>query len=176
MTNTQIEYMYRDASNYKQSDSLIFAGNNTDEQRATILGALDADRFIPEQVGLEDLGERFGGSYDDDSPWHELVGIELTEAEPSVPGEESIADFAQRFVGITWKPWEYGDPMPVGTNDFATITVVVRGSVPQFGYDITDAVALMTDDDTMFVTIESGVTPNAIQLGADYSSWGNAND
>jgi hypothetical protein len=172
MTNTQINYFYRDAGNYKEFGLAIFAGEITDEQRSVITLALDGGRFIPEQVELANLCENFGGRYDDDTPWHELEGIELTEAEPL--GDETIDEFARRFVGITWKPWDYGDNNPVGTDTFATITVVVRGSVPQFGYDITDAVALMTDDDTMFVTIESGVTPNAIRLGAEYSSRGEA--
>jgi hypothetical protein len=176
--NTQIEYMYRDNSNYKQHDHVIFTGEITDEQRATILGALDGDRFIAEQVGLENLGERFGGSYEDDGPWHELEEITLTEEEAnsgSQGDEENIDDFVQRFVDIKWEPWRYGDNNPVGTDTFATITVVIRGSVPPAGYDLTEAVALMTDDETMFVSIESGVTPNAIALGAEYGSWGDAN-
>jgi hypothetical protein len=172
--NTQINYFYRDAGNYKQFGLAIFTGEIADEQRATILGALESDRFIPEQVELANLCENFGGSYDDDTPWHELEDIELTEAEPS-GDEENIDDFVQRFVDIKWEPWRYGDNNPVGTDIFATITVVVRGSVPQFGYDLTDAVALMTNDDTMFVSIESGVTPNAIALGAEYGSWGDTN-
>ncbi len=100
--NTRVNYLYRDAANYKQWHSVVLAGELTDAQRALITGALDdGDYFIAEQVGLPNLRERWRSHYDDiDHVWHELTSIDTVDDPPTVT--ETAATFAARFAGITW--------------------------------------------------------------------------
>jgi hypothetical protein len=103
MTNTALEYMYRDASNYKTGERVIFAGAITDEQRATIAAGLkDGSYLIAEQVDLSNLRETWETHFEDDHVWHELDmdDISLTEEDPTE--HQTIADFAARFEGIAW--------------------------------------------------------------------------
>lgn len=83
MTNTIIEYMYRDASNYKQYHSVVIEGELT---WAEIEPYLDkGEYFIPGQVGLPELQWRFPSfPSEDDHVWHELheEGITFTDVQP----------------------------------------------------------------------------------------------
>ncbi len=105
--NTKIVYMYRDASNYKQYDAVVFEGEITDAERAVLkanMHQLDhyecyTGTFLPEQVGLPSLLEEWDNAYDDDHPWHEMQEVELT-SQPAF--EESIHEFVARFNGIEW--------------------------------------------------------------------------
>ena len=78
--NTLIEYMYRDANNYKQHERLIVVGKVDID---AFNKALDNEGgFIPSQIGLEDLQERFADiSQDSDHVWHEPIEITHTERE-----------------------------------------------------------------------------------------------
>ena len=53
------EYLYRDASNYKQFNAIRLTGTVSDETLKRLRDSLDGDWFIPEQVGLEALQFRF---------------------------------------------------------------------------------------------------------------------
>lgn len=56
--NTQIEYLYRDADNYKNWNHVIVTGTLTDAQIEEIISCCDCNEyFIPSQVGLPE--ERF---------------------------------------------------------------------------------------------------------------------
>lgn len=101
--NTTVTYMYRDASNYKQSATAVFAGQITALERATIMAALEPDvHFIPGQVELANLQERFGDWTDDDHPWHELVDIAVDRSPVTENG--TIHEWAARFAAIIWEP------------------------------------------------------------------------
>lgn len=100
--NTRLNYMYRDASNYKQHGEAVFEGEISDKEFKTIMGALyDGEWFIASQVGLEDLQLQVPRSYydEDDHVWSEFVGFEKTYA-PADSGP--ISEFAARFVDIDW--------------------------------------------------------------------------
>lgn len=108
--NTAIDYMYRDASNYKLHHRRVFPGEITAAERDAIGAYLDDDVcFIPVQLGWEHLGDDSGWNFpsEDDHPWHELTWIEPTEAQPTEaqPTEyESIHEFVARFCAITkWR-------------------------------------------------------------------------
>lgn len=96
--NTELRYMYRDASNYKAYASTVFEGEITEEQKAAFAERLfGGDSFIPSQVGLSEAD--FGGSYPDDGPWHEFLEWHLTEQDA---WEGPIADFIALVVGTEW--------------------------------------------------------------------------
>lgn len=70
--NTRINYLYRDADNYKMPNSCIVAGKITPEQIDTIISTLDdGEYFIPRLVGLP---EKKFDTYDpqSDHPFFEL--------------------------------------------------------------------------------------------------------
>ena len=85
--NTQIRYLYRDASNYKVENECVVTGTFTPEQITQIMDCCDlGEYFIPTQVGLPE--QRFD-RYDpeDDHCWFELSedGFEDT-AKPATVG------------------------------------------------------------------------------------------
>lgn len=96
--NTQIRYLYRDASNYKVENECVVAGTFTQEKIAQILDCCDlGEYFIPTQVGLPE--QRFD-RYDpeEDHCWFELSedGFEET-AKPATVGisaEQLVENFA----------------------------------------------------------------------------------
>lgn len=105
--NTQISYMYRDGSNYKQHADVVIAGTLTDEQKKDIIDALDdSEHFIPSQVGLQDLQSRMiGFPSGDDHVWHELQAEDITETEKETTGDHSFSHvrlLAAKFKGIIW--------------------------------------------------------------------------
>ena len=58
--NTLIEYMYRDASNYKKTNVAVLKGRISLGQIGLIESSLnDGEFFIPGQVGLQDLQGEF---------------------------------------------------------------------------------------------------------------------
>lgn len=81
--NTSIEYLYRDASNYKVFQSAVVKGAITEEQEDRILQSLNEETyFIPHLVGLPE--KRFETWTNDDHEWFEFEGVELTEADATV--------------------------------------------------------------------------------------------
>lgn len=106
--NTRVVYMYRDGSNYKQYDTVVFDGEITAVELAVLVAnTLQTDdyesytgSFLPEQVGLSHLVELWGNAYEDDHPWHEMQEVELTPWQATT--ERSIHDFVAQFDGIVW--------------------------------------------------------------------------
>ena len=96
--NTQIRYLYRDASNYKVENECVVTGTFTPEQIAQIMDCCDlGEYFIPTQVGLPE--QRFD-RYDpeDDHCWFELSedGFEET-AKPAtveISAQQLVESFA----------------------------------------------------------------------------------
>jgi len=101
-TNTKVNYLYRDASNYKAHNECVIRGVLTKEQQSAILGCLhEGEYFIPSQVGLpEHRFEDQDGITEDDHCWFELneFGFEATQEAPTVgfTAEELVAAFQQR--------------------------------------------------------------------------------
>lgn len=95
--NTKIEYLYRDADNYKVRNECVIEGTLTQEQKQQILDCrFDGEWFIPHMVGLPE--ERFG-DWDEqsDHPYFELYyhSFEETYLSPTVPvkAEDLVAAF-----------------------------------------------------------------------------------
>ena len=96
--NTQIRYLYRDASNYKVENECVVHGTFTPEQIAQIMDCCDlGEYFIPTQVGLPE--QRFD-RYDpeEDHCWFELAEDRFEEtAKPATVGisaQQLIENFA----------------------------------------------------------------------------------
>lgn len=96
--NTRVEYLYRDACNYKAWQEVIFAGEITEEDKQKIANSLeDETYFIPEQVHLP-LYMPWPVT-EDDHCFCELypdLAFELTDKEPTHEGR-TIHDLAQDF-------------------------------------------------------------------------------
>ena len=83
--NTKIEYLYRDASNYKVYNECVINGIVTAKQREEIVDCLsEGEYFIPSQVGLSE--KRFDDWTEDDHPWFELYDCDfhITKEVPTV--------------------------------------------------------------------------------------------
>lgn len=93
MVNTQFDYLYRDAYNYKKSQSVILRGAMSENDMHAIMEKLDDGTFIAEQVGLP--VERFEKWTIDDHPFVEFVSIENTDSAPTL--EMSAAELADNF-------------------------------------------------------------------------------
>ena len=96
--NTQIRYLYRDASNYKAENECVVHGTFTPGQIAQIMDCCDlGEYFIPTQVGLPE--QRFG-RYDpeEDHCWFELAedGFEETTkpATVGISAQQLVENFA----------------------------------------------------------------------------------
>lgn len=85
--NIRFCYLYRDASNYKQSGEAVFA-NRAFLTLAEIEGRLrtclkDGAFFIAGQVHIEE--RFFDALHEDDHPWHEFERVEITSDAPFDP-------------------------------------------------------------------------------------------
>lgn len=103
--NTRINYLYRDADNYKAHNECVVRGEITSEQKAVIISCLDeGEFFIPRLVGMP---ERKFDTYDptSDHPWMELRedGFENTKEEPTV--DVTVEEIVERFVQCRDSNW-----------------------------------------------------------------------
>lgn len=95
--NTKINYLYRDASNYKVRNSCVINGVLSKDQMKTILSCLhEGEYFIPSLVGLPEV--KFD-EYDpeDDHEWFELsefsFEISRARADISLTTQDLVAAF-----------------------------------------------------------------------------------
>lgn len=98
MKNTRINYLYRDADNYKVHNECVITGEITQEQIDTIISTLeDGEYFIPHLVGLP---EKKFDTYDPqaDHPFFELNEncFELTDFAATL--ELTVAELVEAFV------------------------------------------------------------------------------
>ncbi len=96
--NTKIEYLYRDACNYKAWQEVILAGEITEEDKQKITDSLECvTDFIPEQVGLQ-VFRPWGKITEDDTCYCELepdTAFTLTDEAPT--DDRTIHELAQDF-------------------------------------------------------------------------------
>lgn len=55
--------------------------------------------------------------------------------------------------------------------EFTTLTLVVRGEAPAGDLDHSAIMAMLGQDEIMFVSVEDGITSHARALGAEPSMW-----
>ena len=92
LPNTRINYLYRDADNWKTRESVVVSGQV--QFKDIKLYLREKEYFIPEQVGLDSLN---GYDVINDHSWHEILAVEPTDDKPTIEltAEELIAKFKQ---------------------------------------------------------------------------------
>lgn len=108
--NTRINYLYRDASNYKKHNEVIIPGTFTEEQIHTIIDCLQGgEYFIPSEVNLPEI--RFEDRTEADHPWFELDEDGFEETEAKVTCHISPEDLVKLFLEKK-KEWQDEFYMP----------------------------------------------------------------
>lgn len=100
MANTRIEYLYRDASNYKTHNEVIVEGTLTKSQIQNIIKTLDeGEFFLPAQVGFP---EERSSDWDEqvDHPWFELHASDFSETNDSPTSNVKAAELEARFQAL----------------------------------------------------------------------------
>lgn len=96
--NTRINYLYRDADNYKAYNSCVVAGEIAQEQIDTILDCLmDGEYFVPRMVGLP---EKKFDTYDPgaDHPYFELDEDSFTPTDAAATVRVTAAELVNAFI------------------------------------------------------------------------------
>lgn len=106
-----MEYLYRDAGNYKVFGEILLTGTISETDSATILGKLDSGEFfVAEQVGVPPLSESLwslsGGMTEHDHALHEFIGFRDADDEDilSLSIWGSAKELVYRFhsIGSQW--------------------------------------------------------------------------
>ena len=98
--NTRMSYRYADKTNCRQYTTIVLAGTITWEQIEPYLAKHRS--FIPGQLGLEDLQQRFalpGG----DHPWHQIAPEDIRPTEAAPTSVLSGGELAERFGHALWE-------------------------------------------------------------------------
>lgn len=100
--NTRIEYMYRDACNYKTFKEIVLKGAAAP---GVFFAALhDGEFFIPFDVGLPELQPT--PFTIDDHIWHTLERISLTDDDPDAEFSITATELANRFQAYGSTGWD----------------------------------------------------------------------
>jgi hypothetical protein len=100
---TLVRYRYHDHNGEEQSEVVVATGEISAEAVAGVLANLeDGRRFIPGQVGLDDLQERMGRDWSEeiDHPWHEVEQIALTTRRPTI--RMHAVELARHLLSAGW--------------------------------------------------------------------------
>lgn len=94
--NTKINYLYRDASNYKVHNECVIFGPITDEQKTAILAAcVEGEYFVPSVVGMPE--KRFNDYCDDDHCFFELNACDFEDVQQEPTLDINAAILVSRF-------------------------------------------------------------------------------
>lgn len=128
--NTKIEYLYRDASNYKVWNEAVVKGEITKQQEDAVFAALRCDgdaNFVPKEVGLPE--KRFDTWTEDDVDVFELQGFEATNEEPTVEItiDELVARLIARAGGQVAEKETIPEPVPSSLQAVYRIVLYDKG-------------------------------------------------
>lgn len=104
---TRINYLYRDASNYKKANFIIVPGRYSTEQIQSIIGSLfDGGWFIPSKVGFPE--EKIDDTEtEDDHPWFELCADDFEDSDEAPQIDKTPEEIVQLFLDNK-DHWEEG--------------------------------------------------------------------
>lgn len=96
--NTKIEYLYRDADNYKAYNSCVISGELTQDQIDTLVDCLmDGEYFVPRMVGLpEKKFETYAP--ETDHPYFELDENCFTPTDAAATVRVTAAELVDSFM------------------------------------------------------------------------------
>lgn len=162
--NTKIEYLYRDADNYKVWNTCVVCGEITEQQKETIFNSLDGgEYFIPSKVGLpEKRFENYDAEVDHD--WFELQkdSFDDTDLPPTVDTTASeLADSFARWAGR----WEEAEPDMAKRPYVVVVTEVSKRRVIVWANGTADAEEDARDlwDTSEIILDESDFVDNAFE-------------
>ena len=105
--NTRLNYLYRDAGNWKCAQYAVLPGVMTDEIFQELRSCCEdhLEMFIPEQVGLDLI--RDWETTEDDHPYCELEDFELVNDDTTT--DMTIDELLERFRNAkgNWRPEDY---------------------------------------------------------------------
>lgn len=110
-----LEYLYRDAGNWKTYGCLLLVGRPSTEHEATIRRSLDSSLlFVPEQVGIPPLQRRHLQAHDAaedcalDHAFHEFIEIRRATAQEVADTQPtgSLRELALRFEHAARTGWD----------------------------------------------------------------------
>ena len=82
--NTKIEYMYRDADNYKAFGTCVLEGALEDKEQKELWECLEPEGlFLPGTVGIPLLHLSEEPDPEVDHPWHTLLDVGSTDLPPT---------------------------------------------------------------------------------------------
>ena len=105
--NTRVNYDYRDASNYKCTNSIVVHGEISEDQVKTILDCCDGENFIPEQIGWDLL--RGWDITEDDHCYAELDSNSFEPTDDDATSDMTVDEMVQAFRSCKqkWNPGKY---------------------------------------------------------------------
>lgn len=106
--NTKVEYLYRDASNYKVHNEAVIKGTLTTEQIEEIISCCDCvEYFVPQQVGLPET--RFGKITEDDHCWFEICKEGFSETDQANTVDLTAEELYRNFLAASgkWDEWAW---------------------------------------------------------------------
>ena len=98
--NTKINYRYSNDTGFVDREETVVVKGEVSLARLTPYLEND-DQFIPGQVTLPELN---GKDVEDDHPWHEIVDVELTNAQPTI--DLSVAELLKNFKQAHDQGWD----------------------------------------------------------------------
>ena len=107
-----LEYLYRDASNYKAYGKILLQGACECNQEWEIMESCESSiYFIAEQVGLPSLYELLyeysGGPTEDDHVFHEFLSLrQASKDDLTMPCWGELDELVQKF-GAAKEKWKY---------------------------------------------------------------------
>jgi hypothetical protein len=97
----ELEYLYRDAANFKVRSRAILCGALSIHDLQPYL--YEGEFFLPELVGLCSLTSTTMTS--DDHPWHELGGVQSVSSGESLMGASELVSRFKFQSSLTWGQW-----------------------------------------------------------------------
>jgi len=105
--NTMLEYLYRDAANWKTWNTVVLKGEMTDEMFKEMCECCEDghEMFVPEQLGLDLI--RDWETTADDHPYAELCAFTIVPNKPTT--DMTVEELLDRFrkAKDNWHPEDY---------------------------------------------------------------------
>ncbi len=115
-SNTEFSYLYRDASNYKQFGTVVFAGRISEDEWSRLKAACDSGEFFSaEQVRVPSVFLFGDGEYpsnEDDHCWHEVEDCRFTNKPADDKHGRTISQFIAEVESAAKKGWDVYEVRP----------------------------------------------------------------